>query len=99
LWNRSITKLEKCWCILIIKIVRTRLIEVEAENGVIVGSLIGTGISKGPHKFSLEYPEITGKVICIARCACGYQVEILQFEGWGGTRELQKRWEEHTGDF
>ena len=77
---------------------RTRLIEVEAEKGVIVGSLIGTGISKGPHKFSLEYPEIEGKVICIARCACGYQVQILQFEGWGGTRELQKRWEDHIGD-
>lgn len=64
-----------------------------------MGKLIATGISKGKHKFSLDYSEVNGKVTCIARCACGYQVEILQFEGWGGTRELQKRWEEHTGNF
>ena len=63
-----------------------------------MGKLILTGISKGEHKFFLEYPNIEGRVICNARCTCGYQVEILQFEGWGGTRELQKRWEEHTGD-
>ena len=63
-----------------------------------MGKLILTGISKGRHKFSLEYPEADGKVTCTARCACGYQVEILQFEGWGGTRELQKRWEDHIGD-
>ena len=63
-----------------------------------MGKLITTGISHGRHKFSLEYPEIDGKVTCIAKCACGYQVEILQFAGWGGTRELQKRWEDHTGE-
>lgn len=63
-----------------------------------MGKLITTGISKGPHKFSLEYPEVDGKVTCIAQCACGYQVQILQFEGWGGTRELLKRWEDHIGD-
>ena len=64
-----------------------------------MGKLIATGISKGKHKFYLDYSEVNGKVTCIARCACGYQVEILQFEGWGGTRELQKRWEDHTGNF
>ena len=63
-----------------------------------MGKIIATGISKGKHKFSLDYSVVNGKVTCIARCVCGYQVEILQFEGWGGTRELQKRWEEHTGD-
>ena len=61
-----------------------------------MGKLIATGISKGQHKFSLDYSEVNGKVTCVVNCACGYRVEILQFEGWGGTRELQKRWEEHT---
>ena len=64
-----------------------------------MGRIIITGIAKGRHKFSLDYSEMNGKFTCVAQCACGYQVEILQFEGWGGTRELQKRWEEHTGDF
>ena len=63
-----------------------------------MGRLILTGVSKGEHKFLLEYPDIDGRVICLARCTCGFQVEILQFEGWGGTRELQKRWEQHTGE-
>ena len=61
-----------------------------------MGKLIATGISKGQHKFSLDYSEVNGKVTCVVNCACGYRVEILQFEGLGGTRELQKRWEEHT---
>ena len=63
-----------------------------------MGKLVATGISKGKHKFSLDYQTIEEKIICIAKCACGYSVEIKQFEGWGGTRELQRRWEEHTGD-
>ena len=60
--------------------------------------LIATGISKGPHKFSLKYSKLHGIETCFARCACGFQVEIFQFRGWGGTRELQKRWEEHIGE-
>ena len=63
-----------------------------------MAKLIATGLSKGRHKFSIEYTEVNGKVTCFARCACGHEVQILQFEGWGGTRELQKKWEEHTGE-
>jgi hypothetical protein len=61
-----------------------------------LGKLVATGISKGKHKFTLDYQTIEEKIICMAECACGYGVEIKQFEGWGGTRELQRRWEEHT---
>ena len=51
-----------------------------------MGKIILTGISWGSHKFSLEYPSIKGKIKCFAICTCGYQVEILHFDSWGGSK-------------
>ena len=62
-----------------------------------MGSIILTGISRGKHQFSLNYPELDGKVICIAKCKCGYKVEILNFRSYGGTKDLQMKWEKHIG--
>ena len=62
-----------------------------------MGKIILTGISWGSHKFSLEYPSIKGKIKCFAICTCGYQVEILYFESWGGSRQVQFEWDKHIG--
>ena len=62
-----------------------------------MGSIILTGISHGKHQFSLTYPELEGKTICMAYCKCGYEVEIINFNNYGGTKDLQKKWEKHIG--
>jgi hypothetical protein len=64
---------------------------------LIMGSIILTGISHGKHKFSLDYPVIDGVEICTARCKCGYEVEIINFRTYGGTKDLQMKWEKHIG--
>ena len=60
-----------------------------------MGAIILTGISHGKHQFSLEYLELDGKTICIAHCTCGYEVEIIHFRSYGGTKDLQMKWEKH----
>ena len=60
-----------------------------------MGRIILTGISQGKHKFKLEYPNIDGKTICMAICACGFEVEILYFENYGGVKYLQSEWDKH----
>ena len=62
-----------------------------------MGRIILTGISQGKHKFGLEYPRLEGKTICMANCKCGYKVEILNFENYGGIKDLQMKWEKHIG--
>ena len=62
-----------------------------------MGSIILTGISHGKHQFSLTYPEVEGLTICMAKCKCGYEVEIINFNNYGGTKDLQKKWEKHIG--
>jgi len=62
-----------------------------------MGSIILTGISEGKHQFSLTYPEVEGVVICMAHCKCGYEVEIINFKNYGGTKDLQMKWEKHIG--
>ena len=62
-----------------------------------MGSIILTRISHGKHQFSLTYPEVEGVVICMAKCKCGYEVEILYFKNYGGIKYLQKMWEMHIG--
>ena len=62
-----------------------------------MGSIILTGISHGKHQFSLSYPELEGVMICMAHCKCGYEVEIINFRGYGGIKDLQKKWEKHIG--
>ena len=62
-----------------------------------MGSIILTGISHGKHQFSLEYPVIDGVMICMAHCQCGYEVEINNFRIYGGTKDLQMKWEKHIG--
>ena len=62
-----------------------------------MGSIILTGISHGKHQFSLTYPEVAGVVICLAHCKCGYEAEIINFRNYGGTRDLQMKWEKHIG--
>ena len=66
-------------------------------GGLFMSRIILTGISQGKHKFKLEYPIIDGKTICMAICACRYEVEILYFENYGGTKDLQMKWEKHVG--
>jgi len=36
-------------------------------------------------------------MICMAHCKCGYEVEIINFKSYGGTKDLQKKWEIHIG--
>ena len=62
-----------------------------------VGSIILTGLAHGKHQFSIEYPELDGEMACIAHCKCGYEVEILDFNSYGGTKDLQMKWEKHIG--
>ena len=62
-----------------------------------MGSIILTGISHGKHQFSLTYPEVKGVVVCMAQCKCGYEVEIINFRNYGGTKDLQMKWEKHIG--
>ena len=66
-------------------------------GGLFMGRIILTGISQGKHKFKFEYPNIDGKTICMAICTCGFEVEILYFENYGGTKDLQMKWEKHIG--
>ena len=69
----------------------------QMSRRLIMGSIILTGISHGKHQFSLNYPEIEGKTICMAKCKCGYEVEIINFRSYGGTKDLQMKWEKHIG--
>ena len=64
-------------------------------GGFFMGRIILTGISQGKHKFKLEDPIVDGKTICRAFCACGYEVEILYFENYGGVKYLQREWDKH----
>jgi hypothetical protein len=68
---------------------------IRMSRRLIMGSIILTGISHGKHQFSLTYPEVDGVMICMAHCKCGYEVEIINFNNYGGTRDLQKKWEKH----
>jgi hypothetical protein len=69
----------------------------QMSRRLIMGSIILTGISHGKHQFSLTYPELEGVMICMAHCKCGYEVEINNFRSYGGTKDLQKKWEKHIG--
>ena len=64
-------------------------------GGLLMGRIILTGISQGKHKFRLEYSIVEGKEICMAICKCGYEVEILYFENYGGVKYLQREWDKH----
>jgi len=66
-------------------------------EGIMSESIILTGISHGKHEFSLSYPEVEGIKICMAHCNCGYEVEIVNFRTYGGTKDLQMKWEKHIG--
>ena len=69
----------------------------QMSRGLKMGSIILTGISHGKHQFSLTYPEVEGVKICVAHCKCGYEVEIVNFTNYGGTKDLQMKWEKHIG--
>ena len=60
-----------------------------------MSAIILTGISHGKHQFSLTYPEDEGVVICIAQCKCSYEVQIIHFSSYGGTKDLQMKWGKH----
>ena len=62
-----------------------------------MGSIILTGLRFGEHSFSLDYPVADGQMICVAHCECGYEVEIINFRNYGGTKDLQMKWEKHIG--
>jgi len=70
---------------------------IRMSRRLIMGSIILTGISHGKHQFSLTYPELERVMICMAHCKCGYEVEIINFRSYGGTKDLQKKWEIHIG--
>ena len=36
-------------------------------------------------------------MICMAHCKCRYEVEIINFRNYGGTKDLQMKWEKHIG--
>jgi hypothetical protein len=59
--------------------------------------MILTGISQGKHKFSLKYEGSLDEETCTAHCDCGYKVEINHFRNYGGTKDLQMKWEKHIG--
>jgi len=61
-----------------------------------MGKIILTGISHKGHTFELIYPIIEDQLRCIARCSCGYEVDIPNFSSYGATRYLQIKWEEHV---
>jgi len=62
-----------------------------------MGEIILTGISHGIHQFKLIYPQVDGQMICFAQYKCGFEVEILNFRSYGGTKDLQMKWEKHIG--
>ena len=31
----------------------------------------------------------------MTKCKCGFEVEIINFRSYGGTRDLQRKWEKH----
>ncbi len=64
-----------------------------------MGSIILTGILSGKHKFSLEYPRVDDVEICMAQCKCGYEVQINNYWNYGGTKDLQMKWEKHIGSW
>jgi hypothetical protein len=70
---------------------------IRRAGGNNMGSIILTGISFGKHQFSLTYPVVNRITICMANCKCGYEVEILHFRSYGGTKDLQMKWEKHIG--
>ena len=70
---------------------------IRRAGGTDMGAIILTGLSHGKHQFSLSYPKAEGKITCIAHCKCGYEVEIMNFNGYGGTKDLQMKWEKHIG--
>jgi len=72
-------------------------IQHQMSRRYIMGSIILTGLSHGRHKFSLDYPEVEGIIICRAHCKCGYEVEIINFRNYGGSKDLQMKWEKHIG--
>lgn len=57
-----------------------------------MGTIILTGLSHEKHKFTLNYPEVAGKLTCVAPCNCGFKVEIMNFSGYGGTKDLHMKW-------
>ena len=62
-----------------------------------MGTIIITGLSHGKHRFTLNYPEVEGKITCVANCICGFKVEIMNFSGYGVIKDLQMKWEKHIG--
>jgi hypothetical protein len=65
--------------------------------GYDMGKLILTGISKGHHKFSLQYSESDGRVQCEAFCKCGFKIQINNPNNYAGLKDLQMKWEKHIG--
>lgn len=61
-----------------------------------MSALILTNLSKGKHKFNLEYIGEGSNKRCYVVCKCGYRHEILYFRNYAGVKEVQRVWEEHT---
>ena len=62
-----------------------------------MGSIILTGLRFGGHSFSLDYPVVDGQMICVAHCECGYEIEIPNFNSYGGGIYTQWIWGKHVG--
>lgn len=61
-----------------------------------MSALILTNLSKGEHKFILEYVGDGSNKGCYVVCRCGYRHEILYFRNDAGVKEVQRVWEELT---
>ena len=72
------------------------MMKVQKIRSKKMGKIILTGISHKGHAFELIYPIIEDQLHCIARCSCGYEVDIPNFSSYGATRYLQIKWEEHV---
>ena len=72
---------------------------IRGARGQKMGSIILTGVSHGGHQFSLTYPTVNEETTCLATCRCGFQIEILNFNSYGGTKDLQMKWEKHVGSW
>ncbi len=64
-------------------------------GGLKMGQIILTGVTYEDHKFALHYPQMDGKIICIAKCTCGFEKEILHYQSYAGHRQLQFEWDRH----
>ena len=62
-----------------------------------MGRVILTGLTKNNHhKLSLDYTVVEGIEKCVVNCKCGWRGELKMFRHYGGTKELERLWDDHS---